>query len=156
MSSKRWMRVAALVQRQSNCSVKPQIWPGSCRAPPIYHLLTEIREKESVFLLDAPISQTGLFVKAISSLVDIFWSAKSQSAALRQFMPRRMRDHSNNPPPCLESDPCPGRRPPEGAAPRLIPLRLGSPWPSIAPLVTPLSTPQFEFLLGTYQSSLRV
>ncbi len=56
--------------------------------------LTEIREKEKVFLLDAPISQSGLFGKAVNSVVEKFRSAKMQSAALKQFMPRRMRDHS--------------------------------------------------------------
>ncbi len=56
--------------------------------------LTEIREKEKVFLLDAPISQSGLFGEAVSSVVEKFSSAKTQSAALKQFMPRRMRDHS--------------------------------------------------------------
>ncbi len=56
--------------------------------------LTEICEKEEVFLLDAPISQSGLFGEAVSSVVEKFRSAKTQSAALKQLMPRRMRDHS--------------------------------------------------------------
>ncbi len=55
--------------------------------------LTEIREKEKVFLLDAPILQSGLFGEAVSSVVEKFRSAKTQSAALKQFMPRRTRDH---------------------------------------------------------------
>ncbi len=53
--------------------------------------LTEIREKEKVFLLDAPISQSGLFGEAVSSVVDKLRSAKTQSAALKQFMLRRSR-----------------------------------------------------------------
>ncbi len=56
--------------------------------------LTEIREKEKVFLMDAPISQSGLFGEAVSAVVDKFRSAKTQSAALKQFMPRRARDYS--------------------------------------------------------------
>ncbi len=56
--------------------------------------LTEICEKEKVFLLDAPISQSGLFGEAVTSVVKKFSSAKTQSAALKQFIPRRMRDHS--------------------------------------------------------------
>ncbi len=55
----------------------------------------EIHENEKVFLLDAPISQTGLFGEAVSSVVEIFHSAKSESAALKQ--PRRMMDFSNTP-----------------------------------------------------------
>ncbi len=41
--------------------------------------LTEIREKEKVFLMDAPISQSGLFGEAVSAVVDKFCSAKTQS-----------------------------------------------------------------------------
>ncbi len=39
--------------------------------------LTEISEKEEVFLLDAPISQSGLFGEAVSSVVEKFRSAKT-------------------------------------------------------------------------------
>ncbi len=56
--------------------------------------LTEIREKEKVFLMDTPISQSGLFGEAVSAVVDKFRSAKTQSAALKQFMSRRARDYS--------------------------------------------------------------
>ncbi len=56
--------------------------------------LTEIREKEKVFLLDAPISQSGFFGETVSSVVEKFRSTKTQSAALKQFMPRQARDHS--------------------------------------------------------------
>ncbi len=66
--------------------------------------LTEIREKEKVFLLDASISQTGLFGEAISLVVKKFCSAKSQSAALKHLMPRRMRDPSNTPSPSLSRE----------------------------------------------------
>ncbi len=41
--------------------------------------LTEIREKEKVFLMDAPISQSGLFGEAVSPVVDKFRSAKTQA-----------------------------------------------------------------------------
>ncbi len=56
--------------------------------------LTDIREKEKVFLLDASILQSGLFGVAVSSVVEKFRLAKTQLAALKQFMPRRTRDHS--------------------------------------------------------------
>ncbi len=51
--------------------------------------LTEIREKEKVFLLDAPISQSGLFGEAVSSMVEKFRSTKTQSAAGEQSLPRK-------------------------------------------------------------------
>ncbi len=56
--------------------------------------LTEICEREKVFLIDTPISQSGLFGEAVSAVVDKFRSAKTQSAALKQFMPRGSRDYS--------------------------------------------------------------
>ncbi len=98
----------------------------------------EIREKEKVFLLDAPISQTGLFGEAVSSVVEKFSSVKSQSAALKQFMPRRMRDPQTLSP-CPESTPYQGRSPPAGAAPRLFPpdYGLGSPRLAFSPPTTP-------------------
>ncbi len=58
--------------------------------------LTEIREKEKVFLLDAPYLNLGC-LEAVNSVVEKFRSAKSQSAGLRQFMPRRTRNPSNTP-----------------------------------------------------------
>ncbi len=57
--------------------------------------LTEIREKEKTFLMDAPISQSGLFREAVSAVVDKFRSAKTQSAARlrprKRFCPPRTR-----------------------------------------------------------------
>ncbi len=47
--------------------------------------LTEIREKEKVFLMDAPISQSGLYGEAVSTVVDKFCSAKTESAALKKI-----------------------------------------------------------------------
>ncbi len=54
--------------------------------------LTEIREKEKVFLLDAPISSSGLFGDAVNTVVDKFSAAKTHLAAFKQFMPRRARE----------------------------------------------------------------
>ncbi len=93
--------------------------------------LTEISEKEEVFLLDTPISQSGLFGEAVSSVVEKFRSAKTQSTALKQFMPRRTRDHST-PSSSLsrEQSLCPERSLLAEVAPRLrtLPqLRFGEP-----------------------------
>ncbi len=82
--------------------------------------LTEIREKEKVFLMDAPISQSGLFGEAVSAVVDKFRSAKTQSAALKQFMPRRAREQS-----------LPRKEPPSGGA--LPPVRFGEPVAGLLP-----------------------
>ncbi len=77
--------------------------------------LTEIREKENMFLMDAPISQSGLFGEAVSAVVDKFHSAKTQSAALKQFMPRRARDYST-PSSVSREQSHPRKEPPSGGA----------------------------------------
>ncbi len=69
--------------------------------------LTEIREKEKVFLMDAPISQSELFGEAVSAVVDKFRSAKTQSAALKQF---------NSPSSVSREQPLPRREPPSAGA----------------------------------------
>ncbi len=53
--------------------------------------LTEIREKEKAFLLDAPISSSSLFGDAVNAAVDKFRAAKTQSTAFKQLMPRHAR-----------------------------------------------------------------
>ncbi len=78
--------------------------------------LTEIREKEKVFLMDAPISQSGLFGEAVSAVVDKFRSAKTQSAALKQFMPRRARDYSTPSSSVSREQSLPRKEPPSGGA----------------------------------------
>ncbi len=78
--------------------------------------LTEIREKEKVFLMDAPIPQSGLFGEAVNAVVDKFRSAKTQSAALKQFMPRRARDFSTPSSSVSREQPLPRREPPSGGA----------------------------------------
>ncbi len=78
--------------------------------------LTEIREKEKVFLMDAPISRSGLFGEAVSAVVDKFRSAKTQSAALKQFMPRRARDFSTPSSSVSREQPLPRREPPSSGA----------------------------------------
>ncbi len=78
--------------------------------------LTEIREREKVFLMDAPISQSGLFGEAVSAVVDKFRSAKTQSAALKQFMPRRSRDYSTPSSSVSREHPLPRMEPSGGGA----------------------------------------
>ncbi len=78
--------------------------------------LTEIREKEKVFLMDAPISQSGLFGEAVSAVVDKFRSAKTQSAALKQFMPRRARDYSTPSSSVSREQSLPRKEPPSSGA----------------------------------------
>ncbi len=51
--------------------------------------LSQISEKDRVFLLDAPISPSGLFGNAVDKVVDRFQEAKKQAAAFQQFLPRR-------------------------------------------------------------------
>ncbi len=69
-----------------------------------------------VFLMDAPISQSGLFGEAVSAVVDKFRSAKTQSAALKQFMPRRARDYSTPSSSVSREQSLPRKEPPSGGA----------------------------------------
>ncbi len=65
--------------------------------------------------MDAPISQSGLFGEAVIAVVDKFCSAKTQSAALKQFMPRRARDYST-PSSVSREQSLPRKEPPSGGA----------------------------------------
>ncbi len=66
--------------------------------------------------MDAPISHSGLFGEAVSAVVDKFRSAKSQSAALNQFMPRRARDFSTPSSSVSREQTPPRKEPPSGGA----------------------------------------
>ncbi len=66
--------------------------------------------------MDAPISQSGLFGEAVGAVVDKFRSAKTQSAALKQFMQRRARDFSTPSSSVSREQPLPRRKPPSGGA----------------------------------------
>lgn len=54
--------------------------------------LTDIKEKDKTFLMDAPISKDGLFGEAVTLVVDKFRAAKQQSDSFRQMIPRRPRE----------------------------------------------------------------
>ncbi len=54
--------------------------------------LTDIKEKDKSFLMDAPISKDGLFGDSVTAVVETFRAAKQQSASFRQMIPRRPRE----------------------------------------------------------------
>ncbi len=69
-------------------------------------ILSQISEKDRVFLLDAPISPSGLFGDAVNLVVGRFQEAKKQAAAFQQFLPRCAQsgaDRQNQPQPCTSS-----------------------------------------------------
>lgn len=51
--------------------------------------LSGIKEKDKSVLLDAPLSDQGLFGNAVDTVVDRFQEAKRQAAAFQNFLPRR-------------------------------------------------------------------
>ncbi|KAI2661633.1 Transposon Ty3-G Gag-Pol polyprotein [Labeo rohita] len=51
--------------------------------------LSDMKEKDRVFLLDAPLSPAGLFGDAVNSVVDRYQEARKQAAAFQRFLPRR-------------------------------------------------------------------
>ncbi len=53
--------------------------------------LSGIKEKDRAFLLDAPISPSGLFGDTVNMVADRFQEAKKQSAAFKQYLPRRSK-----------------------------------------------------------------
>ncbi len=86
--------------------------------------LTEIREK--VFLLDAPISQTGLFGEAVSLVVANFALLNNRRQLLNSSCPGGWGTPPALPPlPWQKSAPYLGRIPPAEAAPWLIPPKYG-------------------------------
>ncbi len=53
--------------------------------------LSDMKNKDRVCLLDAPLSSSGLFGDAVNSVVDRFQEVSKQAAAFRRFLPRRSR-----------------------------------------------------------------
>ncbi len=51
--------------------------------------LSDFKDHDRVFLLDAPLSPTGLFGDAVDSVVDKHQEAGRQAAAFQQFLPCR-------------------------------------------------------------------
>ncbi len=51
--------------------------------------LSDIREKDRVFLLDAPLAPSGLFGDAVDIVVDRHQEARKQESAFQRFLSRR-------------------------------------------------------------------
>ncbi|KAI2660091.1 Transposon Ty3-G Gag-Pol polyprotein [Labeo rohita] len=51
--------------------------------------LSDMKEKDRVFLLDAPLSPSGLFGVSVTSVVDRYQEARKQAAAFQRFLPLR-------------------------------------------------------------------
>ncbi len=51
--------------------------------------LSDMKEKDRVVLMDAPLAPSGLFGDAVNSVVDRFQEASKQAAAFQRFLPRR-------------------------------------------------------------------
>ncbi len=92
--------------------------------------LTEIHEKEKVFVLDALISQSGLFGEAVSSVVESSAQLRRSQLLLSSLCPGGRGTIPLPPPPCIESNRYPERSLLAGVVPRLciLPrLRSGEP-----------------------------
>ncbi|KAI2653808.1 Transposon Ty3-G Gag-Pol polyprotein [Labeo rohita] len=55
--------------------------------------LSDMKEKDRVFLLDTPLLPSGLFGDAVNSVVDRYQEARKQAAAFQRFLPRRHLAH---------------------------------------------------------------
>ncbi|KAI2644897.1 Transposon Ty3-G Gag-Pol polyprotein [Labeo rohita] len=69
--------------------------------------LSDMKEKDRVFLLDAPLESSGLFGDAVDSVVNRYQEARKQAAAFQRFLPRRSLAHvaagREQPQPCTSS-----------------------------------------------------
>ncbi|KAL0195548.1 hypothetical protein M9458_009120, partial [Cirrhinus mrigala] len=69
--------------------------------------LSDMKEKDRVFLLDAPLESSGLFGDAVDSVVNRYQEARKQAAAFQKFLPRRSLAHvaagREQPQPCTSS-----------------------------------------------------
>ncbi len=48
-----------------------------------------MKEKDRVFLMEAPLAPSGLFGDAVNSVIDRYLEARKQAAAFQRFLPRR-------------------------------------------------------------------
>ncbi|KAL0159107.1 hypothetical protein M9458_047183, partial [Cirrhinus mrigala] len=55
--------------------------------------LSDMKEKDRVFLLDAPLSPAGLFGDAVNAVVDRYQEARKQATPFQRFLPRRHPAH---------------------------------------------------------------
>ncbi len=55
----------------------------------IWLTLSDMKVKDRVFLMDAPLAPSGLFGDAVDSVVDRYQEARKQAAAFQRFLPRR-------------------------------------------------------------------
>ncbi|XP_053089208.1 uncharacterized protein LOC128318105 [Pangasianodon hypophthalmus] len=66
-----------------------------------------MKEKDRVFLMDAPLAPSGLFGDTVSSVVDRYQEARTQAVAFQRFLPRRSLALGaagwEQPPPCASS-----------------------------------------------------
>ncbi|KAI2644503.1 Spindle and kinetochore-associated protein 1 [Labeo rohita] len=86
---------------------------GQCMAAMVVaerHLwltLSNMKEKDRVFLLDAPLESSGLFGDAVDSVVNRYQEARKQAAAFQRFLPHRSLAHvaagREQPQPCTSS-----------------------------------------------------
>ncbi len=51
--------------------------------------LSDMKEKDRVFLMDAPLAPSGLFGDAVNSVVNRYQEARKQAVAFQRFLPRR-------------------------------------------------------------------
>ncbi len=69
--------------------------------------LSDIKEKDRVFLMDAMLAPSGLFGDAVDSVVDRYQEARKQAAAFQRFLPRRPKSLGaagrEQPQPCTSS-----------------------------------------------------
>ncbi|KAL0177143.1 hypothetical protein M9458_026037, partial [Cirrhinus mrigala] len=71
------------------------------------YVLSDMKEKDRVFLLDSPLEPSGLFGDAVDSVVSRYQEARKQAAAFQRFLPRHslapVATGHEQPQPCTSS-----------------------------------------------------
>ncbi len=85
-------RTADLALRATKETARAIGWSMAAMVAAERHLwltLSDMKEKDRVVLMDAPLAPSGLFGDAVNSVVDRFQEASKQAAAFQRFLPRR-------------------------------------------------------------------
>ncbi len=85
-------RTADLALRATKETARAIGWSMAAMVAAERHLwltLSDMKEKDRVVLMDAPLAPSGLFGDAVNSVVDRFQEASKQAAAFQRFLPHR-------------------------------------------------------------------
>ncbi|KAL0170944.1 hypothetical protein M9458_035540, partial [Cirrhinus mrigala] len=75
--------------KQASCSIARSMAAMVAAERHLWLNLTGIKDMDKIFLLDAPVSSSGLFANSVNSVVTRIREAKRHAEAFDQFLPHR-------------------------------------------------------------------